>query len=266
MKKGAILFGFNSPKFNYYDMAIKTAKRINHFLDLPVTVVTDQDSINDSSSDYVFDHTVIVEPDKSNTRDNNVMWINKGRYQAYALSPYDSTLLVDTDYVINSNKLATLFNLNTDFCCHDSTYYLLKNEPATSYLSTKSVKNLWATVIKFDKTQKAEHIFDCIKMIENNFKHYETVHGFLGDSYRNDFALSIALRIVNGHIDDKSNYIPWNLTHIGDDVIIEPLSESEFNTSFKVTVTNSLTNKKEYIIIKDYDFHMIIKNNIMEIL
>ena len=45
MSKGALLFAFNSPKYNYYEMAVATAKRINHFLDLPVTVITDDNSI-----------------------------------------------------------------------------------------------------------------------------------------------------------------------------------------------------------------------------
>ena len=38
MSRGAILFAFNSPKFNYYKMAEATAKRINHFLSMPVTL------------------------------------------------------------------------------------------------------------------------------------------------------------------------------------------------------------------------------------
>ena len=45
MSKGALLFAFNSPKYNYFEMAIATAKRINHFLDLPVTIVTDINSM-----------------------------------------------------------------------------------------------------------------------------------------------------------------------------------------------------------------------------
>ena len=50
MKRGAILFAFNSEKYDYYTMAIAAAKRINHFLNLPVTVVTDKDSVR--QSDY----------------------------------------------------------------------------------------------------------------------------------------------------------------------------------------------------------------------
>ena len=44
MSRGAILFAFNSPKYDYYAMAEFTAKRINHFLDIPVTLVTNEKS------------------------------------------------------------------------------------------------------------------------------------------------------------------------------------------------------------------------------
>ena len=63
MSKGALLFAFNSPKYNYYEMAVATAKRINHFLDMPVTVVTDEKSISDSP--YKFDKTIIIKDDNN---------------------------------------------------------------------------------------------------------------------------------------------------------------------------------------------------------
>ena len=84
MSKGAILFAFNSPKFNYYDMAVSTAKRINHFLGLPVTLVTDNESLP-STQPYTFDKVIITSADKNNIREHQI-WINKGRYQAYELS------------------------------------------------------------------------------------------------------------------------------------------------------------------------------------
>jgi hypothetical protein len=113
MTRGAILFAFNNQKFDYYKMAVATAKRINHFLNMPVTVVTNDDSITDTT--YKFDHTITVEADKTNYREKQI-WINKGRYQAYELSPYDETLLLDTDYMINSTKLLSVFDYYDDFC------------------------------------------------------------------------------------------------------------------------------------------------------
>ena len=59
MSKGVLLFAFNSPKYNYYEMAVSTAKRINHFLDLPVTIVTDNESLPEQQL-YTFDKVIIT--------------------------------------------------------------------------------------------------------------------------------------------------------------------------------------------------------------
>ena len=109
MTRGVILFAFNSPKYNYYEMAKHTAKRVEHFLKLPVTLVTDDDSMPKDEYE-LWDKVVKITPDKNNFRDWG-MWINKGRYMAYELSPYNETLLLDVDYIVNSTKLLTLFDI-----------------------------------------------------------------------------------------------------------------------------------------------------------
>ena len=123
MSKGVLLFAFNSPKFNYFDMAVHTAKRVNYFLDLPVTVVTDSQS-KPNNLEYNFDQIIITDSDSSNKRDWGI-WLNKGRYKAFELSPYHHTILLDTDYMVNSQKLLKTFTLPTDFCCHDTTEFLM---------------------------------------------------------------------------------------------------------------------------------------------
>ena len=112
MTRGAILFAFNNQKFDYYKMAVATAKRINHFLNIPVTVVTNDDSITDTT--YKFDNTITVEADQTNYREKQI-WINKGRYKAFEFSPYEETLLLDTDYMVNSDKLLKTFDFSNDF-------------------------------------------------------------------------------------------------------------------------------------------------------
>jgi hypothetical protein len=119
--RGAILFAFNSSKYNYADMAVYTARRIKSFLDLPTTLVTDVDSLKTISADInVFDSIIEVEPDLSNIKEQT-SWINKGRYQAYELSPYEETLLIDVDYLVNSDTLLKTFDLSDTFCCHSNT-------------------------------------------------------------------------------------------------------------------------------------------------
>jgi len=265
MNRGAILFAFNSPKFDYYKMAVATAKRINHFLNLPVTVVTDEKSITDQT--YVFDKVITVSPDLNNIRDGAV-WINKGRYQAYDYSPYDETLLLDTDYMVNSDKLLRVFDYYDDFCCHDTTSFLMQHGAAQEVLSAYSFKTLWATAVVFRKSQRAKQIFECLEMVQKNYDHYCNIHSFVGGVYRNDYALTLALRIANGHSDNKQDIIPWNLVHVGKNTSVFRNNDDEFNTEYTIVYDNWQRGKirKEYITIKDMDFHVMNKEHFMDLI
>lgn len=266
MSRGVLLFAFNSPKFNYYAMAVATAKRINHFLGLPVTLVTDSESLP-SYQPYTFDNVILAPADKNNRRDWGV-WINKGRYRAYQLSPYDETILLDTDYMVNSTKLLQTFDLPTDFCCHDTTSFLMHPGVPQEILSVYSFKTLWATVVTFKKTSRAKQIFECLEMIQNNFDHYAKIHGFISSTFRNDYALTLATRIVNGHTFLKEDVIPWNLLHVGKNTSVYNNSDEEFNTEYTVMFDNWTRGKirKEYITMKDMDFHVMNKENFLDLI
>ena len=68
-KRGALLFAFNSSKYNYAEMAVYTAKRIESFLGLPTTLVTDVDSLKTILPHLkTFDKIIDVIPDKSNVK------------------------------------------------------------------------------------------------------------------------------------------------------------------------------------------------------
>jgi hypothetical protein len=247
-------------------MAVATAKRINHFLNLPVTVITDESSIPDNNN-YIFDKTITVTPDKTNRRDWGI-WINKGRYQAFELSPYSETLLIDTDYMVNSTKLLKTFDLPTDFCCHDTTSFLMHPGVPQEMLSVYSFNTLWATVINFKKTKRYEHIFQCLEMVQKNFEHYANVHGFISSTFRNDYGLTLATRIANGHIMPIEDIIPWNLVHVGKNTSVYRNNDDVLNTEYTVMYDNWQRGKirKEYNTIKDTDFHVMHKENFMELI
>jgi hypothetical protein len=266
MSRGVLLFAFNSPKYNYYEMAVATAKRVNHFLGLPVTLITDADSLPEYE-EYSFDSVTIVEADKNNRRDWGV-WINKGRYRAYELSPYDETLLLDTDYMVNSDKLLKTFDLPTDFCCHDTTSFLMHPKVPQEVLSVYSFNTLWATVVTFKKTQRAKQIFECLEMVQKNFEHYANIHGFISVTFRNDYALTLATRIANGHTTPIEDVIPWNLLHVGKNTSVYRNNDDEFNTEYTVMFDNWNRGKirKEYTTIKDMDFHVMNKENFIELI
>lgn len=264
MKRGAILFAFNSEKYDYYTMAVAAAKRINHFLDLPVTVVTDKSSVQ--NSDYEFDQVIIVEPNSDNKK-GGTEWINKGRYQAYDLSPYYETLLLDVDYVVNSPLLLKTFDLSPDICCHQDIQFFMENIPNEQF-NQWGFDTLWATVVMFKKTTKAKQVFECMQMIQENYSFYAQLHNFVPAPFRNDYALTIALRLVNGHILQKDNIIPWSLMHVGNNTHVFKNTESLDNTMYTLSRDNTIRNKtrKEYITIKDTDFHVMNKENFIELI
>lgn len=265
MSKGVVLFAFNSPNYNYYKMAEHTAKRANHFLNLPVTLITDSASV-DNKSDYKFDNIIEVESDKDNQLLGKT-WINKGRYQCYDLSPYDETLLLDVDYMINSDRLLDTFNCMDDFCCHESISYMMSDYNKQEYIAPNSLPTLWATVVSFKKTKRTKQIFESLKMIQKNYRHYANIYHFDPETYRNDFGLTLAWRLVNGHVHVPSDIIPWNLMHIGLKTAVYKNTNDVYNTQYTVVYDKWMRNKikKEYITIKDIDFHIINKDICVEL-
>lgn len=266
MTRGVLLFAFNSPKYDYYQMAEFTAKRVNHFLNLPVTLITDKNSLS-SSTGYKFDKTITVDSDPSNYFQGRI-WINKGRYQAYDLSPYDETLLLDVDYVVNSDRLSNTFKVMDDFVCHENISYLMYDYNKKETLSEYSLPTLWATVVTFKKTKRVKQIFDCLKMVQNNYQHYADIHKFDTDTYRNDYGLTLAWRMVNGHYYKASDILPWNLLHIGLKTAVVKNNDDFYDTQYTIIYDKWMRGKvkKEYITIKDTDFHVINKDVFLEIL
>lgn len=266
MTRGVVLFAFNSPNYDYYRMAEYTANRINHFLGLPVTVITNEKSLL-SSSGYKFDKVITTDADPTNNF-RNIIWINKGRYKAYDLSPYDETLVLDSDYMVNSDKLNKVFDVMDDFACHDTTKYLMYTDTGEETLGPHSCNTLWATVIGFRKTKRVKQMFECLEMVQKNYQHYANIHGFPPEIYRNDYGLTLAHRIVNGHSYPKSDILPWSLTHIGLKTYVYHNHPYEYNTNYTILFDkwNRGKLKKEYITIKDTDFHVINKDIFVELI
>lgn len=259
--KGALLFAFNNDTVDYFEMANYTAKRINKFLNLPVSVVTDSNT-NLSQYSHTFDNVFVQDSDKSNIK-NNKIWINKGRYKAFELSPYTETLLLDTDYMVNSNQLSTVFDLYDDFMCHESTGFVLNTDAPQENISSTSFRTLWATVMFFKKTQRVKQLFQCMKMVQENYMHYVNLYNMQSTMYRNDYSLTIALRIVNGQSEVNQDYIPWKLKHVSSDVSINRIDDTKYIAFKDVNVQSKI--KTNYCYLNDVDFHCLDKKAFMDL-
>lgn len=263
---GVLLFAHNNSHYDYYSMAKHCCERVKHFLNLSVTLVTDKETFNNDTN-HNFDNILFVEPNFDN-QIRNKTWINKGRHRAYELSPYDNTLLLDVDYVINSDQLLKVFDFVTDICAHNTVQYVNYYEYKQEFLSNYSHQTFWATVVCFKKTNKAKQVFDCMEMIENNYRHYGQIHNFIPNQYRNDYSLTLALDIVNGHLFNTHDVIPWNLLHVGKITNFYKNKDSKFCTDFTAIFEKNSYGKTrhEYITINDIDFHVLDKSKLMEML
>lgn len=220
MTTGALIFAFNNEKTDYVKMATWSAERIRQFLNIPVTLVTDA---TDPGLADKFEMVCRVAAQTGGQRyfedyADSVSWHNAGRTDAYNLSPYEQTLVLDSDYVVASDQLQRVLDAPQDFLAHRSAFNIARpEEPFLDTFGRNKFPMWWATVMMFRKGPTAQYIFDCMAMIKANYQHYRELYGITEKNYRNDYALSIALGIVSGHT-LRVDSIPWPLMSVLPDV------------------------------------------------
>jgi len=97
-------------------------------------------------------------------------------------------------------------------------------------------------------------------MIRNNWQHYRDLYGINNSTYRNDFALSIALGIVSGHT-GRVDQIPWPLLSILPDA---ELSKADANT-YQINYRDSGNNSR-WASWQGTDFHAMGKQYLEKII
>lgn len=203
MSKGVILFAFNTDTVDYVGIAEQAARLIRHSIDLPVTLVTDKEII----SKYV-DQVVYTENVFQNKRQGyagGTPWRNGNRYYAYELSPYNETILLDSDYLVLDQSLLTTLDTTSDYRIVHHNHNL--NSNMTGNMGVLSLDYVWATVVTFKRTPRAKMLFDLVGRIQRNYAYYRQLYQIRERNYRNDYAFAIANNIVSGYTPDVSQSI-----------------------------------------------------------
>jgi hypothetical protein len=248
MSRGVLIFAHNNEKIDYEKLAKWSAKNIERHLGLPTHIETS--NTRDDSGKRNFADVGLVQ------------WHNTTRTDAYSISPWDETIVLDADYVVASNQLGTLFESPFDFMCHRWAYDItgINDFKGLNYFGTYRMPMWWATVMMFRRSRKAELIFEAMTMIRNNWAHYRNLYGDIKSVYRNDHALSIALNIENGHT-MKTTDIPWNLASLTADHKVSELETDHYRVDF-VTPTK----QPKWLSVKNQDFHVMGKRCLEEII
>lgn len=261
MKTGALIFAFNNEQTDYVQLAAWNAANIRRHLGIPVAIITN--AVDHPLVCSHFDCVISAEPESGGTRhfvdyNQTVTWHNAGRVDAYDLSPWEQTLLLDADYVVASDALKTILKSDSDLLAHQTA---VDATGENNFLGLNSFGRFhmpmwWATVMMFRRSPTVKLIFDSMKMIRSNWAHYCRLYQTGNSVYRNDHALSIALGIVNGHTAQHSN-IPWSLVSIlPDHQVVQTATDC-----YRINYTNS-QNQSRWIDCCNQDFHAMGKRHL----
>jgi hypothetical protein len=185
--RGIVAFAINTATTDYESIAEQTVALAARVLDLPYTVITEDHMSHMNWHNYRYDVDL----------GNEVEWKNFGRNLSYELSPYDETLVIDVDYVVQDAGLLKIFDLPWDYLLQ-RTARSLNDEYVPNIMGAHSLPYIWATVFAFRKTARAKAFFDLVQRIEANYHYYRELFNVESRSYRNDYAFAMADTILNG--------------------------------------------------------------------
>jgi len=266
MSKGVLLFALNT-EFKYTELAEICAKRVKEHLKLPVSLVVNEDYADPQN---LFDKIIKVDEEKSQSRILNdgldssktVKWINFPRPNAYDLTPYDKTLVLDVDYVLNSSHLKICFNLEKDFAIFKEGINLLSSRqfPEFDNLNPFSIKFYWATVFYFKKTNLNELFFNHLKYIRENWPYYCSLYQIKETKFRNDFAFSIGIHnIFSSRVSKRFGFIPGKLFYTIDrDTLIESVEKK-----LVFLMSNNTDAKLQPAAVNNTDVHIMNKFSLL---
>jgi hypothetical protein len=250
MSNGALIFAHNNPIIDYTKLAVFAARRVIEFLDIPVSIVTDNKKwLLENYPDHPFDQIIEIEIGDSTHKlfyDGSLSsirfeWKNISRNRAYELSPYDKTLVLDSDYIISSTILKTAFEQEVDLQIYSKSFDLAGWRDKTYFerINPYSIPFYWATVFVFQKNQITESFFDLVSYIKANWPYFRVLYNIETGLFRNDIAFSIAIHIMNGKTHGGfATELPGTMTYLQDrDILIK----------IKDTSIQALIEKQNYL-------------------
>ncbi len=272
MTKGVLLFAQNNSSVDYTKLAIYAASRVKKFLNVPVSVVTnDVTKLVSNDKFKIIDKIIELDEQSPYTKffydgantSVNLQWNNISRSSAYNLTPYDETLVIDVDYIVNSTTLAYCWQQDQDFLIYKTSFDLAqwRDQREFTYVSDHSIPFYWATTFWFRKTKFTESFFELVSHIKSNWYYYKSIYQIHSTNFRNDYGFSIALHMLSGFSTDYLiGHMPSKMYYITDRDFLVSINDSTMN--FLVEKEGSVN---EYIHAKTHglDVHVMNKFSLL---
>ena len=259
MTRGAVILAMRNDQVDYLALAAWNSHNIRRHLGLPVAVITDDTSVDTSAFDQVI---MTKTPQGACSRNLNqtqpAAWNNINRADTFDLSPWDRTLLLDADYVVASSDLSVIIDGPSEISMHRWAYDVAGNNDFSglNWFGAFRMPQWWATVMVFDRSDRSRWVFDCMRMIRDNWPHYKQIYGIGTGLYRNDQALSMALNIENGHTLETTD-IPWRLATVMPDCDVQAVAQDQYRIAYQ-----DGQGRARYIVTEGQDIHVMAKKSL----
>ncbi len=251
MTTGVLMYCFDTPTMEYSKLALKSCELIKKNLNLPITIVTDHDTHRKFPQFGGLTYR-IIKPQTQNYRfyrGKNVPWYNMERAKAYEHSLYDTTLLLDCDYLCFTSNLLELCKTNNDFLIHNKVNDITGLNRIVGRLES-TIPIVWATVVMFQKNEKVKKIFDMIKHVQKNYEHFRNLYRIKFLNYRNDYAFAIALHQLKGQIIDQ-DFIPTAMNMLPHEFDVLDIDEKSLVYQYNKKV-NVITDMDVHVLDKEF--------------
>lgn len=233
--RGVIIFANNNTEIDYLGLALTNALLIQKNLGLTkdqVTIVTDPFSLEYKTKDVgkrfinkCSSNIIVIEKDREFKIKNNrvykdtshtaktLSFYNVSRCDAYDLSPYDETILIDADYLILSDTLNHCWGHQNELMMNWEYVDIMRGRRYQEFdrISPLGISMYWATVVYFRKNETNETFFNFVKHVKNNREYYSDLYKFSNAVYRNDYSFSIAAHMLSGYKDKGVPQLPTKL-------------------------------------------------------
>lgn len=286
MKRGIVIYAHNNRKVDYALLSLIAGGLAKKNLNIPVSLITDSSTVDwmktsdiFKKSTEVFENIIVTDRPEINNHRNlrdglsneHVPFVNGNRNTIWELTPYDRTLLIDSDFLIFSDHLNEYWDVDQDIMIGESINDIYDQKRLgyhDSFVSDTGIKLYWATTVMFTKNEISKFFFDIVNHVKEHYKFYADLYRFDPRQYRNDISFSIAKHMFDGFETSDNKTLPPVLTTLDRDILVEiknnkPLFLINYNlgSEFCATSVNNLDvhvmNKQSICRCKDQLLEMI---------
>lgn len=219
MSKGFIVFAQNTKSTNYVDQAYALALSIKHSQNEVTSISLVTNNKVPKKYRHVFDQIIPIpwmNKDQPNTR-----FCTEHRWKLYHISPYDETIVLDTDMLMLediSEWWSYCKNYNLKFCSRVKNYKLdtIIDTVHRKAFVENSLSNPYIALHYFKKSQQAHDFYKVLEFVINNWEWCWGVYTPLArqEWVSMDLAVAVAIEITGYYDSVIDRCCPLEFIHM----------------------------------------------------